>query len=112
MAKRVYLLTRDLLFHSKLGTVVTAAGALVTRDAAACDGAVVEIGATDWEARLRDLMERHIPTVAFGPHVDAERLRLARASGAVAVPNSQVESRLRVLLAGPETETTPGNPGS
>jgi hypothetical protein len=103
MRSSVYLLTRDLMFRSKLAAIVTHAGASVTRDLAACDRAVVEIGAAQWEERLRDLMDRHVPTIAFGPHVDAEALRQARASGAIAVPNSQVEERLRDLLAEPET---------
>lgn len=101
MPKIIYLLTRDLVFRSKLAAVITNAGATVTRDAAACDGAVVEIGAAQWEARLQELTDRHVPTVAFGPHVDAAALRQARASGALAVPNSQVESQLQALLASP-----------
>jgi len=103
MTKTVYLLTRELMFRSKLAAVVAHAGATVTRDVAACDRAVVEIGAAQWEERLRDLTDRHVPTIAFGPHVDAEVLRRTRASGAIAVPNSQVEERLRALLAEPET---------
>jgi hypothetical protein len=101
MPSSVYLLTRDLMFRSKLAAVVTNAGATVTRDAAACDAAVVEIGATQWEARLEELAHRQVPTVAFGPHVDAVALRQARAKGALAVPNSRVESQLQALLAGP-----------
>src|SRR2546427_496278 len=44
MAKRVLLVTRDLLFRSKLQGVVAAAGAEVSRDEAACDLAVLELG--------------------------------------------------------------------
>src|SRR5260370_40867403 len=40
MAKRVLLVTRELLFRSKLGGVVASAGAEVSRDEAACDLAV------------------------------------------------------------------------
>jgi hypothetical protein len=36
--------------------------------------------------------------LAFGSHVDAEALRAARAGGARAVPNSEVERALRELL--------------
>jgi hypothetical protein len=109
MAKTVYLLTRDLLFRAKLAGVVTEAGGTLTRDADACMLAVVELGASGWEERVRELTGRGIPTVAFGPHVDAEPLRRVRAAGATAVPNSQVESTVRSLL---ETPATPGNPGS
>jgi len=112
MPKTIFLLTRDLMFRSKLAAVITNAGAIVGRDAAACDGAVVEIGAAQWEQRLQDLSQRHVATVAFGPHVDAVALRSARAYGAVAVANSQVEAQLRALLAGLQKETTPEHPGS
>ena len=111
MPRTIYLLTRDLMFRSKLAAVIGNAGATVTRDVAACDGAVVEIGAVQWEARLQELTSRNIPTVAFGPHVDADALRQARASGAIAVPNSQVETRLQAMLANPEKTHDPGSPG-
>jgi hypothetical protein len=107
--RRVYLLTRDLVFRGKLGGLVAVAGGEVTRDAAACELAVIELGAAGWEERVRELTGRGIPTVAFGPHVDAEPLRRVRAAGGTAVPNSQVESTVRSLL---ETQATPGNPGS
>ncbi len=113
MARVVYLLTQDLLFRSKLAGIVTGAGAEITRDPSTCDRAVVEIGAAGWEDRLRELVGRGVPTVAFGPHMDAELLRRARAAGATAVPNSQVEERIRSLLAPDQEQTTPGmNPGS
>jgi hypothetical protein len=38
--------------------------------------------------------------LAYGPHVRADLLRAAREAGATAVPNSEVERQLRVLLAG------------
>jgi hypothetical protein len=102
MARSVYLLTRDLLFRSKLAGLITAAGAETTRDAAVCDQAVVELGAAGWEDRLRELVGRGVPTLAFGPHLDGELLRRARATGATAVPNSQVEERLRAMLEAPK----------
>ena len=98
MAKRVLVVARDLVFKSKLRTVVAAAGAEVTGDEAACDLAVVEIEAPQWEARIRALTARSIPVLAFGSHVHADALRQARAAGARAVPNSQVESALAHLL--------------
>src|SRR2546429_8459235 len=52
MAKRVLLETRDLLFRSKLGAVVAAAGADVSRDEAACDPAVIELGGPGAEGRV------------------------------------------------------------
>ena len=98
MAKRVLLATRDLLFRSKLGAVVAAAGAAVSRDEAACDLAVLELGGSDATERIDELVRRGIPVLAYGSHVHAELLRAARQAGATAVPNSQVEERLRELL--------------
>jgi hypothetical protein len=69
--KRVYLFTADLLFRSKLGAVVAAAGGEVTRDEAGCDLAVVDL---------------------------ADGARAARDAGARAVPNSEVAAALRNLL--------------
>ena len=98
MAKRVLVIARDLMFRSKLRTVVTNRGGEVASDEAACDLAVVEIDAPQWEARLRSLVARNIPVLAFGSHVNIDALRLARDAGAQAVPNSQVESTLAHLL--------------
>lgn len=107
MAKTVYLLTRDLLFRSKLAGIAAEAGWEVTRDASMCERAVVELGAVGWEERLKELTGRGVPTVAFGPHVDAEPLRRARATGASAVPNSQVEAALKAVLLTPDRHATP-----
>jgi hypothetical protein len=98
MAKRVYLLTRELLFRSKLEGVVTAGGAELTRDPRASELGVIEIEATGWEERILEFSGRGVPVLAFGSHVHAELLRRARALGAEAVANSQVEQRLTALL--------------
>ena len=98
MAKRVLLVTRDLLFRSKLGGVVAAAGAEVSRDEAACDLAVLELGGPGATDRIGELVRRGIPVLAYGSHVEVELLRAAREAGATAVPNSQVEAQLRDLL--------------
>ena len=98
MIIRVCLLTRDLMFKGKLRALVNAAGADVTPDAAAADLIVVELEAKNWEDRIRDGVARHVPVIAFGSPVDAERLRAARALGAEAVPNSQIEARLGAQL--------------
>ncbi len=98
MSIRVCLFTRDLMFKGKLRALVTAAGADVIPDAAAADLIVVELEAKNWEDRIRDGVARHVPVIAFGSHVDAERLRAARALGAEAVPNSQIEARLGAQL--------------
>src|SRR2546427_4989111 len=73
MAKRVLLVTRDLLFRSKLGGVVAAAGAEVSRDEAACDLAVLELGGPGATDRIGELVRRGIPVLAYGSHVQVER---------------------------------------
>jgi hypothetical protein len=98
MAKRVLLATRDLVFRSKLGAVVATAGGDVSRDEAASDLAVVDLGEAGATERIGDLVRRGIPVLAYGSHVRVELLRAAREAGATAVPNSQVEERLRDLL--------------
>jgi hypothetical protein len=96
--KRVFLGTRDLLFRSKLGAVVAAAGAELSRDEAACDLAVLELTGAGAAERIAALVRRATPVLAYGSHVQVELLRAAREAGATAVPNSQVEERLRDLL--------------
>ena len=88
------------MFRGKLGAVCAAAGAAVVRDDAACDLGVIELDAPGAADHLRGLVGRGVPVLAFGSHVDAEQLRAARDAGAAAVPNSQVETRLRELLVG------------
>lgn len=98
--RRVHLLTRDLVFRGKLGGVVSGAGAEVTRDATACDLAVVDLEARGWEDAIRDARGRGVRVLAFGSHVNVGLLRRARELGAEAVPNSRVEGRLAELLRG------------
>jgi hypothetical protein len=94
MGKRVLVLTADLTFRAKLRAVVEGRGGEVVRDGAECDVAAIEIGVREWEGRVRDLVGRGVPVVAFGSHVRADVLRAARALGARAVPNSEVEQAL------------------
>ena len=70
----------------------------MTRDAAAADLIVVELDSDNWEDRIRGGVAQGVPVLAFGSHVDVERLRAARALGAEAVPNSQIEARLGAQL--------------
>lgn len=97
--RRVWIAARDLVFRSKLQALVRALGAELTPDDRAADIAVIELGGPDSEVRIRDLTARNLPVLAFGPHVQAEALRAARALGARAVPNSEVERSLRALLS-------------
>lgn len=98
MARRVFVATRDLFFRSRLSALVQRAGAELSRDATACDLAVVELGLADAEGHIRALAGRGVPVLAFGSHVQPDALRAARQAGAVAVPNSQVEDRLAEML--------------
>ncbi len=99
MPRRVFLATADLLFRSKLGAALAAHGGEVVRDEAAqCDLAVVAIDAPGAVDRVRGLVARGIPVLAYGSHVRADLLRAARDAGATAVPNSEVERRLVQLL--------------
>ena len=95
--KRVSLECRDLFFRGKLQEIVRAAGAEPVRDEPV-DLAVVELGRADVQDRIRELVQRGTPVLAFGSHVDAAALRAARDLGARAVPNSQIEDSLRALL--------------
>jgi hypothetical protein len=98
MAERVFIPTRDLLFRSKLGSVVAAAGGEVTADEAACDLAVVSVEDPGRLESIAALVGRGVRVLAYGSHVRADLLRAARAAGARAVPNSQVEGALRDWL--------------
>lgn len=101
MGKRVFIETRDLVFRSKLSAAVTWESAEVTTDDTRCDLAVIELGGPAAEARVRSFAGRGIPVLAFGSHVVPDALRAARQAGALAVPNSQAEAKLRELLRQP-----------
>src|SRR5947208_2405358 len=70
----------------------------VGRVEVACDLAVLEIEPAGSMDRIAALVARGTPVLAYGSHVRADLLRAARDAGAAAVPNSQVEERLRELL--------------
>ncbi len=97
MGKRVLVVARDLFFRAKLQAVVEAAGAEVVKDEASCDVAVVELDPAV-DARIRGLVARGVAVLAFGSHVHPDALRAARALGATAVPNSDVEEALRAFF--------------
>ena len=98
MAKRVFLAARDLVFRSKLAAVVDGAGAVVGRDPAECELAVVDVELPGAADRIRSFIEQGMTVLAYGAHVRPELLRAAREAGATAVPNSQVQERFAGLL--------------
>ena len=95
--KRVLIECRDLFFRGKLQAIIRASNADITQGEP-CDLAVVELGKSSVADRIRDLVQRGVPVLAFGSHVDAAALRAARDLGARAVPNSEIETALRALL--------------
>ena len=98
--KRVYVAARDLMFRSKLVAVVSAGRGEVSRDATACDLAVLELDSPETVERVAMLVRNGTPVLAYGSHVRPELLAAARAAGATAVPNSQVVERLAGMLNG------------
>lgn len=95
--KRVLVECRDLFFRGKIQEIIRSAGSEPVREEP-FDLAVVELGKPPADERLRGLVARGIPVLAFGSHVDAAALRAARDAGARAVPNSEIENSLRALL--------------
>ncbi len=95
--KRVLVECRDLFFRGKIQEIIRSAGSEPVRDEP-FDLAVVELGKPSTDERLRGLVARGIPVLAFGSHIDAAALRAARETGARAVPNSEIENALRALL--------------
>lgn len=61
---------------------------------------VVDLGARgDWQAAIQEAASRHIPTIAFGPHMDAEARRKAKSAGATRVlTNSNLARDLPTIL--------------
>ena len=90
--------TRDLIFRSKIRSIVASTGDHVTSDGEACDLAVIELDPATGLGSLQPFIQRGTPVLAFASHIQAELLRQARELGAEAVPNSAVEMRLRALL--------------
>ncbi len=91
--------TRDLFFRSRLEAVVRAGGGVPARPGTDAPMAVVELVDQAAVETCASLVARGCRVLAFGPHVEAERLRAARAAGAEAVTNSQVEAHLGRMLA-------------
>jgi hypothetical protein len=90
-------LTKDLFFRAKLEGLVKQAGCKPVREGDAAL-ALVELGDPTALQRVREMVAAGVTVVAFGSHVRAEELRVAREAGAQAVPNSQVEDAVRAAL--------------
>lgn len=92
----VQVVTRDLMFRSKVESVLRQLGWEPIRGVAHV--AVVELGDDAALERVRTLSASGATVIAFGPHVEAARLRAAREAGAFAVPNSRLEDTLHTVL--------------
>ncbi len=79
------------------------------------DVMIVDLAARgDWEAAIREVSARGVPVIAFGPHMDAEGRKRARAAGATRVlansnlardlPRILTDLRERVLTPAGEDE--------
>lgn len=94
--RQVQVVARDLVFRSKVESVLRSLGwdpvpGLAQR-------AVIELADDAALARVGTLCAGGVTVIAFGPHVEAARLRAARDAGATAVPNSGLEEAIREVL--------------
>ena len=109
------VLNRDLMFGSQIRSALGGLGlqglfvpntdrfvvALKTEGDAAAIGVLDMNGAIDWEAVSTALSaaDDGAPTLAFGPHVDAENRRAAKAAGITRiVSNGQFHSDMAGLI--------------
>lgn len=76
---------------------------------------IVDLGSRgDWEAAIREVSARGVPVIAFGPHMDAEGRKRAKAAGATRVlansnlardlPRMLTDLKERVLTTSDEDE--------
>jgi hypothetical protein len=94
---------RDLFFRAKLRSVIEDKGARIVDADAECDLAVIEVaGRGEIVDRIRQLVGSGVPVLAFGSHKSPDLLREVRDAGAEAVPNSEIERRLRARLEEPK----------
>jgi hypothetical protein len=109
------VLNRDLLFGSRIRHALSALGleAHFVRDAEQFVSALAELGEqagigiidmngpVSWDVLTESLNshERTVPTLAFGPHVDVEGRRAAKAAGVTRiVSNGQFHQDMNALI--------------
>ena len=102
----VALACPDLMFLVRLQGMARAAGYAprTLRPGDALVGANVLVvnlaGAYEWEPLIRGAVNDGVPVVAFGPHMDAEGRRRAKAAGASRMlANSNLERDLPLILS-------------
>lgn len=112
---RVGVLVPNLFLRVGVDAAVQASGAQVVglaspaSAAAGCAAVIADLEAlgSDPAAAIRAIAATGATVLAFGPHVQGERLAEARAAGAVVLPRSVFLQRLPELLAavlGPSRE--------
>ncbi|HYP20260.1 MAG TPA: hypothetical protein VEY08_09300 [Chloroflexia bacterium] len=99
------LFCADLMFAVQLQNMARKSGYRVAnaRPGAPLPGAdvlVVDLGSRgDWEGAVREMAGRGVPVIAFGPHMDAEGRKRAKAAGASRVlANSNLTRDLPRIL--------------
>jgi hypothetical protein len=107
VSARVYLAGTDLLVRARVAALVTRAGGSLTRESTACDLAILDAEKPGALERIRAFVAAGVSVLAYAPHVQADLLRAARDAGATAVPNSELERRLAVLLTSPASKPAP-----
>jgi DNA-binding NarL/FixJ family response regulator len=98
---KILLVSDNLFTRSQLEGAWRGAGAAVA-GAEPPDLIAVDLNLADAADRIRDLRARHPGTriLAFGPHVDGESFKEARAAGAdIGVARGRVVERVLALIA-------------
>ena len=96
--KRVLVECRDLFFRGKLQEIVRGAQAEAVRDGP-FDLAVVELSKPNVEARIRELVQRGVPVLAFGSHVDAAAVLTILFAAVMTVHPHPVKSVLALVVS-------------
>lgn len=101
----VLIFCPDLMFASRLQNMARHAGVRTSmlrpgEPVGTGDLLVASFGSgPGWEQAIREAAQSGIPTIAFGPHVDAESRRVAKAAGAFrVVSNGNLERALLPVL--------------
>jgi hypothetical protein len=104
-ARVALLFCTDLMFGVELQSMARKAGfqpVTLKPGTALPDGSIliVDLRAQgDWEAVIRAAVDRNMPVVAFGPHVDSEGRQKAKAAGARRVlSNGNLSRDLPLIL--------------
>ena len=105
--RRVAVLVPNLFLRVPIDSAIRGAGAdpesvSTLADALASHAGVViadlDVLGVDATGAVRKLVAAGKTVIAFGPHVDAERLRAVRTAGGVALPRSAFLAKLPELL--------------